>query len=113
MVRLWSDIGSWSSLWDISEKDKSGNVSHGDVILHKTRNSFISTDGKLVATVGVDNLVIVSIKDAVMVAHKERVQDKKFIVQQLKDDKRTEWELNRGVYRPWGKYDAIGSCDRY
>ena len=109
----WSDIGSWSSLWDISEKDKSGNVSHGDVILHKTRNSFISTDGKLVATVGVNNLVIVSIKDAVMVAHKERVQDKKFIVQQLKDDERTEWELNREVYRPWGKYDAIDTGDRY
>jgi mannose-1-phosphate guanylyltransferase len=105
----WSDIGSWSSLWDISEKDKSGNVCHGDVLLHQTNNSFIMTDGKLVATIGVDDLVIVSTKDAIMVAHKGMVQDTKIIAQKLKDSERTEWELNREVYRPWGKYDSIDS----
>ena len=109
----WSDIGSWSSLWDISEKDESGNVSHGDVLLYETKNSVVRTDGRLVATVGVDDLVIVSTKDAVMVAHKNRVQDTKIIVQKLKDDKRTEWKLNREVYRPWGKYDSIDTGDRY
>lgn len=109
----WSDIGSWSSLWDISEKDESGNVSHGDVLLYETKNSIVRTDGRLVATVGVDDLVIVSTKDAVMVAHKDRVQDTKIIVQKLKDDKRTEWKLNREVYRPWGKYDSIDTGDRY
>ena len=109
----WSDIGAWSSLWDISEKDESGNVSHGDVLLYETKNSVVRTDGRLVATVGVDDLVIVSTKDAVMVAHKNRVQDTKIIVQKLKDDKRTEWKLNREVYRPWGKYDSIDTGDRY
>lgn len=109
----WSDIGSWSSLWDISEKDKSGNVSHGDVLLHETNNSFIRTDCTLVATVGVDDLVIISTKDAIMVAHKDSVQDAKIIANKLKVDKRTEWESNREVYRPWGKYDSIDHGDRY
>lgn len=109
----WSDIGSWSSLWDISEKDKSGNVSHGDVLLHETSNSFIRTDGALVATVGVDDLVIISTKDAIMVAHKDRVQDAKIIANKLKVDERTEWESNREVYCPWGKYDSIDHGDRY
>ena len=109
----WSDIGSWSSLWGISTKDKNGNVSHGDVILHETKNSFVRTDGRLVASIGVDNLVIVATKDAIMVAHKDSVQDAKIIVQQLKDQKRTEWKLNREVYRPWGKYDSIDHDDGY
>ena len=109
----WCDIGSWASLWDISNKDKNGNVSQGDVMLHGTNNSFVRTDGKLVATIGVDNLIIVSTKDALMVAHKDSVQDAKIIVQKLKDDKRTEWELNREVYRPWGKYDSIDAGERY
>jgi mannose-1-phosphate guanylyltransferase len=109
----WSDIGSWSSLWDISEKDKNGNVSHGDVLMHQTNNSFIRTDGKLIASIGVDDLVIVSTKDAVMVAHKDSVQDTKVIAQQLKDLGRTEWKLNREVYRPWGKYDSIDYGERY
>ena len=109
----WSDIGSWSSLWDISDKDKNGNVSHGDVLLYDTNNSFIRTDGKLVASVGVDDLVIVSTKDAIMVAHKNHVQDAKIIVQKLKDDNRNEWNLNREVYRPWGKYDSIDSSEGY
>jgi len=109
----WSDIGSWSSLWDISEKDENGNVLHGDVLLHETNNSFIRTDGKLVASVGVDDLVIVSTKDVVMVAHKNSVQDVKEIAKKLKDKGRTEWELNREIYRPWGKYDSIDFGDRY
>lgn len=109
----WSDIGSWTSLWDVSKKDKNGNVSQGDVILHCTNNSFVRTDGKLVATIGIDDLIVVSTKDAIMVAHKDSVQDAKIIVQKLKDDKRTEWELNREVYRPWGKYDTIDSGERY
>jgi mannose-1-phosphate guanylyltransferase len=109
----WSDIGSWSSLWDISKKDPNGNVSHGDILLHNTKNSFIRTDSKLVAAVGVDDLVIISTKDAVMVAHKNSVQDTKIIVQKLRDEQRSEWKLNREVYRPWGKYDAVDIGDRY
>ena len=109
----WSDIGSWSSLWDISEKDKNGNAVVGDVMLHESSNSYVLTDSKLVAAVGVDNLVIVSTKDVLMVAHKDRVQDVKIIAEKLKRDSRSEWELHREVYRPWGKYDSIDSGDRY
>jgi len=109
----WSDIGSWSSLWDISEKDGDGNSSHGDVILHGTRNSYVRADDKLIAVIGVDDLVIVSTKDALMVAHKDRTQDVKIITDILKTRTRSEWELNREVYRPWGKYDSIDKGERY
>jgi mannose-1-phosphate guanylyltransferase len=109
----WSDIGSWSSLWDISEKDGNGNATYGDVMLHESNNSYIRTDGKLVAAIGVDDLVIVSTKDVLVVAHKDSVQDVKAVAQKLKAEARTEWEHHREVYRPWGKYDAIDSGDRY
>ena len=88
----WSDIGSWSSLWDISEKDGNGNATYGDVMIHDSHNSYIRTDGKLVATIGVDDLVIVSTKDVLVVAHKDSVQDVKVVAQQLKAESRTEWE---------------------
>ena len=109
----WSDIGSWSSLWDISEKDSEGNSTHGDVILHNTRNSYVKSDNKLVAVIGVDDLVVVSTKDALMVAHKDSVQDVKMITESLKIQARSEWQLSREVYRPWGKYDSIDSGERY
>ena len=109
----WSDIGSWSSLWDVSEKDFNGNVTQGDVMLYDTTNSYIRSDKKLVTGVGLDNLVIISTKDALMVAHKESVQDVKRIVEELKSKSRTETKLHREVYRPWGKYDSIDNGERY
>ena len=109
----WSDIGSWSSLWDISEKDVNGNVTQGDVMLHSSNNSYVRTDGKLVAAIGVDDLVIVSTKDVLMVSHKDSVQDIKVIVDKLKTSSRNEWKLHREVYRPWGKYDLIDTGDHY
>ena len=109
----WSDIGSWSSLWDISEKDGNGNVAHGDVILHDSSNSYVRTDGKLVAAIGVDDLVIVSTKDALMVSHKDSAQHIKVIVDQLKTNSRIECELHREVFRPWGKYDLIDIGEHY
>ena len=109
----WSDIGSWSSLWNISKKDLNGNSVHGDVILHETNNSYVRTDGRLVAAIGVDELVIVSTKDVLVVAHKDSDQDVKKVAEQLKQKKRTEWEVHREVYRPWGKYDSIDNGDRY
>jgi len=109
----WSDIGSWVSLWDVSKKDDAGNVTNGDVILHNSSNSYVSTDGKLVAAVGVSDLIISVTKDVVMVAHKDSVQDIKMIVQQLKRDSRSESELHAMVYRPWGKYDSINTGERY
>jgi mannose-1-phosphate guanylyltransferase len=109
----WSDIGSWSSLWDISKKDSNGNATCGDVMLHESNNSYIRTDGKLVAAIGVDDLVIVSTKDVLVVAHKDSVQDVKAVAQQLKAESRSEWKQHREVYRPWGKYDSIDSGERY
>lgn len=109
----WSDIGSWSTLWDISSKDPKGNAVHGDVIVHNSNNSYIRTDGQLVAAIGIDDLVIVSTKDVLMVAHRKNVQDVKIIAQQLKDKSRSEWELHREVSRPWGKFDAIDNGDGY
>jgi mannose-1-phosphate guanylyltransferase len=109
----WSDIGSWSSLWDISDKDISGNASIGDVLLHNSKNCYVRTDDKLVAAVGLHDLVIVNTKDALMVAHKDAVQEAKVIAQQLKENARSEWKLHREVFRPWGKYDSIGFGERY
>ena len=84
----WSDIGSWSSLWDISDKDSKGNVVFGDIVLDKVTNSYIRTEDKLVAAIGVDDLVIISTKDAIMVAHKDNPQDIKLIAEKLKNDGR-------------------------
>lgn len=109
----WSDIGCWSSLWDISKKDENGNVKFGDVRLHRTKNSYIRTDEELVAALGVDDLVILSTKDGLVVAHRDSVQNVKLIAQQLKSDSRAEWEQHREVYRPWGKYDSIDNDDGY
>ena len=106
----WSDVGSWSSLWDISNKDKNRNFRFGDVMLHGSKDCYVRADNKLVALVG---LVVIDTKDALMVAHKDAVQDAKIIAQNLKDDKRCEWELHREVYRPWGKYDSIDNGDGY
>ena len=109
----WSDVGSWSSLWDITNKDHNGNVIHGDVIIHNSTNSFIRSDDKMVTAIGVDNLVIVVTKDVVMISNKDSVQDVNLIAKKLKDSERTEWEIHREVYRPWGKYDSIDYGDRY
>lgn len=109
----WSDIGSWSALWDVSSKDASGNVFKGDVIDLATCNSYVHADSRLVATVGVEDLVIVETKDAVLVAHKGRVQEVKQIVERLKVDGRHEHLSHREVYRPWGVYDSIDTGHRY
>lgn len=109
----WSDIGSWSSLWDVSDKDESCNVINGDVIVQNSSNCLIRSDNKLVAAIGLQDMVIVDTKDAVMVAHKDTARDSKIIVQQLKDVSRSEWKFHREVHRPWGKYDSIDTGENY
>ena len=109
----WSDIGSWSALWEVSEKDEQGNVFKGDVLDQDSRNTYVHADSRLVATVGVEDLVIVETKDAVLVAHKNHVQDVKKIVEQLKTGSRNEHINHREVYRPWGVYDSIDNGHRY
>ncbi|KJZ06101.1 mannose-1-phosphate guanyltransferase [Halomonas sp. S2151] len=109
----WSDIGSWSTLWEVSERDALGNACHGDVVCHDSHNLLVHSDSRLVTTVGVEDLVVVETKDAVLVAHKDRVQEVKQIVARLKAEGRSEQTSHREVYRPWGVYDSIGSGDRY
>jgi mannose-1-phosphate guanylyltransferase len=109
----WNDIGAWSALWEVNEKDEAGNTAFGDTILQETSNSLIHGGERLIATVGLDNIVIVDTKDALLVACKDKVQDVKKIVEKLKADKRSEFKFHREVYRPWGKYDSIDNGERY
>jgi mannose-1-phosphate guanylyltransferase/mannose-6-phosphate isomerase len=102
----WNDVGSWSALWDVSEQDADGNARHGDVITIDSRNSYAYAR-RLVALVGVENLVVVETDDAVLVAAKDRVQDVKQVVARLKADRRSQAVLHREVQRPWGSYDSI------
>ncbi|MFY0655532.1 MAG: mannose-1-phosphate guanylyltransferase/mannose-6-phosphate isomerase [Neptunomonas phycophila] len=109
----WSDVGSWSALWEIKDKDINGNVFEGDVIAHSTNNSMVVSNERLVATLGVDDLIVVDTKDALMVAHKDAIQDVKQLVNSIKDAGREEHKVHREVYRPWGKYDSIDNGARY
>lgn len=109
----WSDVGSWSALWDVKDKDAANNVAEGDVILEGVSNSFVFGQDRLVTALGVDDLVIVDTKDALLVAAKDKVQDVKKIVSQIKGSGRSEHLHHREVYRPWGKYDSIDTGSRY
>lgn len=109
----WSDIGSWSALWDVSDKDSSGNSLSGDVMTQQTNNTLVRADSRLVATIGVDDLVVIETNDAVLVAHKDKVQDVKAVVEQIRNDGRHEHINHREVYRPWGIYDSIDNGSRY
>ena len=109
----WSDIGSWSSLADLSQQDDNGNTAIGDVKILASENSYVRSEDKLVAAIGVSDLVIVSTKDAVLVASKDDAQDVKRITQELRDDSRKEWRDHREVFRPWGKYDTVDAGEYY
>jgi mannose-1-phosphate guanylyltransferase / mannose-6-phosphate isomerase len=102
----WSDVGSWSALWQVSEQDPGGNAHHGDVIAVDTRNSYAYAR-RLVALVGVEDLVVVETDDAVLVARKDKVQQVKDVVAKLKADARSHAVLHREVQRPWGSYDSV------
>ncbi|HCE3404573.1 TPA: mannose-1-phosphate guanylyltransferase/mannose-6-phosphate isomerase [Vibrio parahaemolyticus] len=109
----WSDVGAWSSLWEVSDKDDSNNVFRGDVVSHDTSGCYINAPERLVASVGVKDLVIVDTKDALLVSHQDHVQNVKHIVDDLKRAGRTEFQQHREVYRPWGKHDHIAEGKRY
>ena len=97
----WNDVGSWSALWDVTKKDTAGNAIKGDVLTIETENSYIHSSNRLVTVIGVENLVVIETDDAVMVASKDKVQDVKLIVDQLKAKKRIESQIHRKAYRPW------------
>ena len=109
----WNDIGSWSAIWEAQDKDADGNALTGDVLQVASKNSIVSAQKRLVAIVGVEELVVVETADAVLVASRDAVQNVKEIVTQLRVAKRTEHMDHRRVYRPWGDYDSIDFGNRY
>ncbi len=109
----WSDVGSWSSLWETGEKDANGNVSVGDTLLEGTTNSYVNAEHSLVAVIGLEDVVVVETKDAVMVANKKDAEHIKTVVNRLKAEKRPEFEFHREVFRPWGSYDSIDNGERF
>jgi mannose-1-phosphate guanylyltransferase/mannose-6-phosphate isomerase len=109
----WSDVGAWDSLWQVLPKDNKGNVSQGDVLLHDCYNSLVMSENRLVACVGVEDMVVIETPDAILVAHKDKTQDVKKIVDSLKREKRTEGQLHRKIFRPWGWYDCVDIGERF
>jgi mannose-1-phosphate guanylyltransferase/mannose-6-phosphate isomerase len=113
LVAGWSDVGAWDAVWNVSKKDAHGNVARGRVFLENSADSFVHSDGRLVACVGMTGVVVVETADAVLVAAKERVQDVRAIVGRLKAESGAEATDHRKVQRPWGCYDAIDRGERF
>jgi len=109
----WSDIGSWSALWELGAKDEKGNVALGDVLLEKAVNCYVRSDGMLTAVVGLEDAVVVTTEDAVLALHRDHAQDVKKIVDRLKTAKRHEGIAHNRMYRPWGFYESLIAGDRF
>src|ERR1035437_3732210 len=109
----WSDVGAWDALWQVLPKDDWGNVAQGDVLLQDCNNTLALSESRLIACVGVNDLVVVETADAILVAHKDKTQNVKKIVDQLKKTGRTEGQLHRKVFRPWGSYDSVDVGERF
>jgi mannose-1-phosphate guanylyltransferase/mannose-6-phosphate isomerase len=109
----WSDVGSWSALWQVQQSDANGNVARGDVYLDGVSNSLVRAESRIVAVIGVQDLIVVETSDAVLVAHKDQVQRVKQIVDHLKAEQRTEHLHHTKVYRPWGYYEGIDIGERF
>ncbi len=109
----WNDIGSWQALWDVMAKDENGNVTSGDVLLEDTRNCLVKSENMLVATVGMEDTLVVETADAILVAPLSRSQDVKKVVTRLKKEHRKEFSLHTTVYRPWGSYTVLEEHPRF
>jgi len=109
----WSDVGTWSALWDLMDKNADGNAAKGDVVLHNSKNCLVQSEHRLVAAVGVEDLAIIETKDAILVVHKSNEQEIKTLVEQLKTAGHTQYHHHRTVCRPWGKYDSVDAGNRY
>jgi mannose-1-phosphate guanylyltransferase/mannose-6-phosphate isomerase len=109
----WSDIGSWTALWQAGQPDANGNVTVGDIHTDDVQNCYVRAEHRLVAAVGVKDLIIVETSDAVMVTHKDRSQEVKKIVDALKVKQRDEYLVHKRVYRPWGYYEGLDSSERF
>jgi mannose-1-phosphate guanylyltransferase/mannose-6-phosphate isomerase len=109
----WSDVGSWTALHDVRDQDDDGNTIDGDVLVHDCEGLFVQAEDRLVVAVGLQNVVIVETKDSVLVSSKEKAQDVKVVVDQMKVLGRGETELHRKVFRPWGSYDSLENADGF
>jgi mannose-1-phosphate guanylyltransferase / mannose-6-phosphate isomerase len=109
----WNDVGAWSALWEINDHDEHGNVFKGDILNFEASNSYVHADERMVAVVGINNCIVVETSDAVLVASKDRAQDVKEIVKQLKSSDREEILLHQRVYRPWGSYETLEKTERF
>ena len=109
----WSDVGAWSTLWQVSERDARGNVAIGDVMIEDCSDSYLRSESRLLAATGVDRLIVVETPDAVLVADRDKVQNVKAIVHRLKAQGRSEASLHRRVYRPWGSYESLIVGERF
>ncbi len=109
----WSDVGAWDALWQVLPKDANGNVAQGDVLLQDCHDTLALSEGRLVACVGVSDLVVIETADAILVAHQDRTQDVKKSVDRLKQQGRSESSIHRKVFRPWGSYDGVDAGERF
>lgn len=109
----WNDLGVWESVWQVGSRDEYGNVLQGDALVADTHNTLIHANGRLVAAVGVSNLVVVETPDAVLVADRSQSQNVKKLVNVLEQRKRGEQALHRKVHRPWGWYDSVDEGERF
>ena len=109
----WSDVGSWSSLWEAFTRDDDQNVLIGDVLVENVHNAYIHSENRLVTVLGLDDVIVVETHDAVMVAHKDQAQKVKTIVEELTRQNRKEVITHRKCYRPWGNYDSVDMGDRF
>ena len=116
MVELnagWNDLGAWNAVWQVGNKDAQGNVTSGDALLGDTTNSLVHASSRLIAAVGLNNIIVIETADAVLVAERSKSQDVKHIVNQLEAQQREEKNLHRKVARPWGWYDSIDQGERF
>ncbi len=109
----WNDVGAWSAVWEVSERDAANNVLRGNVMTHDASNNLVFTEDRLVTLVGVDDLIVIETKDATLVAHKSKAQDVKRIVTALEAEGRSEAIIHRLVNRPWGCYDSVDAGERF
>ncbi|HTD02217.1 mannose-1-phosphate guanylyltransferase/mannose-6-phosphate isomerase [Undibacterium sp.] len=109
----WSDVGAWDAVWQVSAKDANGNAFKGDVMMEDSRNCLVVSDSRLVACLGLEDVIVVETPDAVLVTNKSNTQNIKRIVSRLRDGNYTQADNHRKVYRPWGHYDSVDSGERF
>ncbi|MFZ6658583.1 mannose-1-phosphate guanylyltransferase/mannose-6-phosphate isomerase [Undibacterium sp. TJN19] len=109
----WSDVGAWDAVWQVSDKDAQGNSVHGDVLMEDSRNCLVISDSRLVACLGLEDVIVVETPDAVLVTNKANTQNIKRVVTRLKDENYPQTDNHRKVYRPWGHYDSVDSGEHF